>query len=150
MPIVKGTAMWAQVNTPDTKWEPCWKIDLLMPDEEADKLKAAGIKVKRNDDGVYQYKFKRKVTNAKGGANKQPVVVDKDKNPTDVIIGNGSTVAVLYKVFTWKFRPGIGADLDKIQILELVEYTGSSEDFPDTEGEAPTTSPSAPPADEDF
>lgn len=152
MPKITGTAMWARVFDPDTRYEPCWKIDVVLTDAEAQKLKDVGIKVKRNDDGNYQYKFKRKVTGAKGQANRQPIVVGPDKEPFTQLIGNGSKVCVIYKVYEWKnnFGKGVGADLDKIMVLEHVPYgdgtTQKDEDFDD----APAEKPKAKQEDEDF
>lgn len=150
MPIFTGTAMWCFTVKPDTKYEPCWRITLVMSDEEANKLKALGVKVKRNDDGKYEFKFKRNVTNKKGAANRQPIVVDANKEEFDKIIGNGSSVRVIAKPYTWEFkgRKGVGMDLDKIQVLEHVSY-GGDEDFDDKPVED-TPTPQAKEEDEEF
>lgn len=135
MPKAHGIAMWSFIITPDTKFTPCWRTDLILTDAEAMKLKEAGLKVKRNDDGQYQFKFKRNVTNKKGQPNRQPIVVDENKEPFNQIIGNGSEVTIIYKLYEWKnnFGKGIGADLDKIMVHKHVPYEGGSadEDFDD-------------------
>ena len=63
------------------------------------------------------------------------MVVDADKEPFNQIIGNGSEVTIIYKIYEWKnnFGKGIGADLDKIMVHKLVPYAGGNadEDFDD-------------------
>ena len=124
-----GTAMWAFTKTPDSKFEPCWRINLLITDEEAKKLKEIGLKPKRNDDGVFEFKLKRNVERKKGGGqNPPPQVFDAQLNPFDGLIGNGSKVNVKFSVYNWEFKgkKGTSADLQAIQIVELVPYEGSS------------------------
>lgn len=122
-----GIAMWAYTKEADTKFEPQWRITLLLSDAEAKKLKDLGVVVKRNDDGAWEYKFKRKVKNAKGFDNEPPRVVDAAKNTFNGIIGNGSIVNVQFKPFQWKFKKGVGTDLVAVQIVDLVPYGGSGE-----------------------
>lgn len=125
---VSGTALWAFTNILDTKYEPCWRINVVMDDEEANKLKELKLKVKRNDEGKYEYKFKRKLNKANGeGTNPAPRVVDAAKEPFEGIIGNGSKINVQFGVYKWKnsFGAGIGADLQAVQVVDLVPYSGS-------------------------
>lgn len=139
--IARGIAMWARVKDPDVRYEPCWKIDVLLEEPEAKRLKAAGIKVKRNDDDVFVLKVKRLVTKRKGtGNNPPPEVVDKQDKPFDTLIGNGSEVIVQFGVYTWKntFGSGTGLDLQKIQVVNLVPYAGST-NVEDTEVIVPIT-----------
>ena len=125
-----GIAMWSYTKQPDTKFDACWRITLLLSDDEAKKLKAAGLKVKRNDDDVYEYKFKRNVDKKKNkeiiGKNPPPRVVDAGKNTFDGIIGNGSIVNVQFMPYGWEYlgRKGVSADLQAIQIVDLVPYGG--------------------------
>ncbi len=130
--ITKGIAMWAFTKNPDTKFDPQWRITLQLDDEEVKKLKAAGLKPKRNDDDVYEYKFYRKVDRKSGGKNPAPRVVDANKNPFDELIGNGSLVNVQFVPFSWEFKgkKGMSADLVAVQVLNLVPYVGdlSTED----------------------
>lgn len=150
MPVIKGTAMWAFTKTPDTKFEPVWRITVQMTDEEAQKLKEFKVKVRRNDDGIFEYKFKRGVTNKKTGlANPPPRIVDAHKEPFDQIIGNGSKVVVQYKPFEWKnsFGKGIGLDLQAVQVLEHVPYggDGSQDELEVVDDSADELEPSPPP-----
>ena len=135
-----GTCMWAYTKQPDTKYEACWRVTILMSDAEAKKLKDIGIAVKRNDDGVFEYKFKRNVARKDGnGDNPPPRVVDAEKEPFDGIIGNGSIVNVQWAPYQWKFKKGVGADLQAIQVVKLVPYgggaQGSGDEFEVLEGQ---------------
>ena len=140
-----GTAYWAYTKQPDTKFEACWRITLLLSDSEAKKLKDVGLKVKRNDDDIFEYKFKRNVDKRKGGEvigkNPPPRVVDAGKNIFDGIIGNGSIVNVQFMPYSWDFKgkAGMSADLQAIQIVDLVPYAGgpgsTTDEFDVVEGE---------------
>ena len=46
------------------------------------------------------------------------------KNATDKLIGNGSTVNVLYAPFAWEMngKSGTSAILKKVQVVDLVSY----------------------------
>lgn len=134
--LVKGKSFWAFTNTPDVKFEPVYRISVQMDDEEAKKLKAVGLKVRRNDEGVFEYKFKRGVTNKKTGEpNPKPKVVDANREPLDAIIGNGSDVVVQYKVYEWKnsFGKGTSADFQAVQVLNLIPYGDGTGSAPDGE-----------------
>ena len=128
-----GIAMWAYTKQPDTKFDPCWRVTLLLSDDEAKKLKAAGLKIKRNDDDVYEYKFKRNVAKKKGkvvvGENPPPRVVDAAKQTFNGIIGNGSIVNVQFAPYSWDYlgKKGLSADLQAIQIIDLVPYGGGGD-----------------------
>lgn len=146
-----GIAMWAYTRQPDTKFDACWRITIVMSDEEAAKLKEVGLKVKRNDDGAYEYKFKRNCDRKKNGEvigkNDPPRVVDAQKNTFVDMIGNGSRVNVQWSPFSWAFKgkKGISADFVAVQVLDLVPYTGggtSTDEFDSvesTESTAPTS-----------
>ena len=46
------------------------------------------------------------------------------------LVGNGSDVNVLFKTYEWEYagKSGIGADLQAVQVVNLIPY-GDSEDF---------------------
>lgn len=137
MAIVQGKAMWASVQTPNTKFEPVYCIDLVISKKDADTIKKQGLKVKTNDDGEYYVKFKRKLFKKGGDQNKKPKVVDANRQPFAGLIGNGSIVNVQYSVYEWdnSFGSGISADLSGVQVIELVEFTGGDgEEFPVVDG----------------
>ena len=57
----------------------------------------------------------------------------KDSEKRDIkgtLVGNGSDVNVLYKTYEWNYagKNGIGADLQAVQVINLVEYS-EGEDF---------------------
>ena len=138
-----GTASWAFLKTPDSKFEPCWRITVSMSDSEAKKMKDLSLVVKRNDDGAFEYKFKRNVNRKKGGGeNPPPQVVDANKNPFEGSIGNGSTVNVQWAPFNWEWKgkKGVSADLQRVQVVSLVPYIkDDSDDEFDTLGDQEET-----------
>ena len=129
MSIVKGKAMWAAVQYPNTTFEPTYCIDLVVDKKTAELLKKEGLKIKEKD-GDLLVKFKRKVVRADGQKNKPPIVVDAQKKPFDGLIGNGSDVKVQFRTYTYnnRFGEGTGADLQAVQILKLVEFGGATGD----------------------
>lgn len=138
MPLCRGRAFWSFIQKPDVKFEPVYRITIQMEDDEAAKLKAVGLKVRRNDDGVFEYKFKRNVTNKKTGApNPVPKQVDANREPVDSIIGNGSDVVVQYATYNWEYKgkKGTNADFQAVQVINLIPYGDGkvSERLPDGE-----------------
>ena len=127
MPTVEGKAYWASITRPNTTFEPVYQIDLAISDDAADSFKKEGIAVKQDDRGNI-VKFKRKVNRADGNKNPSPRLVASAQNPIDTLIGNGSTVKVMYKPFEWKFagKSGKSLDLQAVQVIDLVPY---GEDF---------------------
>ena len=132
MPTVEGKAYWASITRPNTTFDPVYQVDLAIDDATADDFKSRGVTVKTDDRGNI-IKFKRKVSRQDGSQNPTPRLVDSAKNPVDVLVGNGSTVKVLYKEFEWQFagKSGKSLDLQAVQVLDLVPY---GEDFDVAEG----------------
>ena len=132
MPTVEGKAYWASITRPNTTFDPVYQVDLAIDDTTADDFKSRGVTVKTDDRGNI-IKFKRKVSRQDGSQNPTPRLVDSAKNPVDVLVGNGSTVKVLYKEFEWQFagKSGKSLDLQAVQVLDLVPY---GEDFDVAEG----------------
>jgi len=138
MPLCRGRAFWSFTQKPDVKFEPVYRITIQMEDDEAAKLKAVGLKVRRNDDGIFEYKFKRNVTNKKTGEpNPAPKQVDANREPMTAIIGNGSDVVVQYATYNWEYKgkKGTNADFQAVQVINLVPYGDgkTSERLPDGE-----------------
>ena len=126
MAVIYGTAKWAFINNPNTKFEPCWTIDLA-PDEPSDLeyFRNKGFRIKKDStDGLEYIVIKRKVKKANGESNAQPRLVDANKNPIDVQVGNGSKVGVKYTEYSGegKFGKYQGLDLMAVQVVDLVEY----------------------------
>lgn len=133
----RGIASWCFVNHIDSKYDE-WKVTLTLTKKEADKLKAVGLKVNKvvtdDDEILLQYQFKRNGVNKKTKApNKKPSCVDAALQPYDGMVGNGSEVIVKHRPFAWdnKFGKGISSDFQALQVLNLVEFEGASDDDDD-------------------
>ena len=133
--VIAGTAYWASVITPNTKFDSdgVWTIDVgNLDDLNKKKAQKDGLTVKnKGDEKEDLVKIKRKVRNNKGNLNRQPNVVDANKRlVTDTMIGNGSKVNVLYEPFEWNFggKTGVSADLRAVQVTELVPYSTEEDD----------------------
>jgi hypothetical protein len=68
--------------------------------------------------------IKRKVNGPNGMVRSAPKLLDKNKQPLNVSVGNGSKVRVQYKEWesTWNGTLYKGLDFQAMQVLELVEY----------------------------
>ena len=133
--VISGTAYWASVITPNTKFDAdgVWTIDIgNLDDLNKKKAQKDGLTVKNKGDEKEDFvTIKRKVRNAKGNLNRQPNVVDANKTLiTETMIGNGSKVNVLYEPFEWNFggKTGVSSDLRAVQVTELVPYTTEEDD----------------------
>tara|TARA_A100001391_G_C5038022_1_gene270099 strand:- start:33 stop:506 length:474 start_codon:yes stop_codon:yes gene_type:complete len=133
--VISGTAYWASVITPNTKFDAdgVWTIDVgNLDDLNKKKAQKDGLTVKNKGDEKEDFvTIKRKVRNAKGSLNRQPNVVDANKRLiTETMIGNGSKVNVLYEPFEWNFggKTGVSADLRAVQVTELVPYSTEEDD----------------------
>jgi hypothetical protein len=133
--IIQGIAMWAAVNTPNTRFDPMYCIDLIVTEEVAAQAKKDGLKPKKKEEG-WVLKFKRKLYKKDGSENPKPVVMDAHKNEYTGTIGNGSLVNVQYKFFEWKnnFGAGKGVDLQGVQVLELVPFKTEGDEFEEVDG----------------
>jgi|TARA_R110000851_G_scaffold203008_2_gene354864 hypothetical protein len=128
MAIIEGTAYWASLTRPNSKFEPMWRVDLSVSDEVAEDFKSKGISVGQTvvDEQTINniVRFKRKVSKANGDKNQPPTLVDASKQPLDKIVGNGSKVKVMYRSYDWNFKgkKGVGLDLQAVQVSDLIEY----------------------------
>lgn len=125
MKTIKGTAFWAHLQKPNTRFTPRWCVDLILDPEGVKQLEEDGINVREDDRGLF-VTFKRNTETAKGKPQNQPVILDAKKNKYTGDIGNGSTIKVQYRPFNWTFggKSGVGADLVAVQVLDLVEFGG--------------------------
>ena len=94
MAVIEGTAYWNNITTPNTKFEPVYQTNLIVPDDVAAKFKADGYSVKEMNEGQALV-IKRKVAKKGGGTNPAPKLLDKDKQPLDATVGNGSMFVCL-------------------------------------------------------
>lgn len=137
---IQGKALWASIQTPNTKFDPVYQIDLVIEDKQVAGAKKAGLKIKKTDDGNV-VRFRRPQFRSSGEENKKPVVVDGSNKQLTSLVGNGSLVNVQFSVYEYdnQFGKGTGSDLQGVQVLELVSYTsedGGEFEVEDTEFEA--------------
>lgn len=133
---IQGKALWASVQAPNVKYEPTWQTDLVISDKQVAGAKKAGLKVKKSEDGNV-VTFKRKVLRKDGAENKAPVVVNSRNEPIKDLVGNGSLINVQFSTYSYNnsFGAGVGADLQGIQVLELVEYSNDGGEFGNEAGD---------------
>ena len=131
MSVISGTAYWASIIAPNTTFDSdgVWSIDVCNLDKKnLDIVKKDGLTVKnKGDDRGDFVTAKRKVRNQKSGElNRAPTLVDAQKRAMmNTAVGNGSVVNVKYNPYEWEFagRKGIGANLNAIQVVDLVPYS---------------------------
>jgi hypothetical protein len=139
MAILQGEAYWASVTTPNTTYEPVYSVNLVVDEETAKDFETRGFTIKHMDEGPAVV-IKRKVNGPNGMVRQAPKLVDKNKNPLDARVGNGSNVRVQYKEWesVWKGRTYKGLDFQAMQVIDLVEVgspDGSEFDALDAEME---------------
>jgi|TARA_R100000479_G_scaffold174408_1_gene122570 hypothetical protein len=131
MAVLEGTAYWAFVKTPNTKFEPTYSVNLVVDNETASDFEDRGFTVKQMDEGPAVV-IKRKVNGPNGMIRKAPDLIGRNLEELDVNVGNGSKVRVKYKEWesTWNGRKFKGLDFVKMQVIDLVEYNpeGSGDD----------------------
>lgn len=156
--ILKETKVkWARLgNNPNTKYasdETEWSVDCALTPEQSKDWVAKGFAQKERfdpEDGTAFCKVKRNTHfNKKNPVTGQmekneisaPFVKDKYGDTMDAtIIGNGSICNVQYMERAWEYagKTGVTATLVGVQVVELVEYTGSTGSDEFTYVERPT------------
>ena len=123
MAVVQGTAYWASIKTPNTKFEPVYTVNLVVDEDTANDFASRGHKIKQMDEGP-SIIIKRKVNGPNGMVRVAPRLLDVDKNEVNYAVGNGSKIRVQYNEYegTNKFGDYKGLDLQAIQVLDLIEY----------------------------
>ena len=123
MALVEGVAYWASVTTPNTTYTPVYTVNLVVSDEVANDFRSRGFTVKEMEEGPAPL-IKRKVNGPNGMVRPAPKLLDQNKQPLSVSVGNGSKVKVQYKEWesTWNGTLYKGLDFQAMQVLELVEY----------------------------
>lgn len=122
MAILQGEAYWASVTTPNTTYEPVYSVNLVVDEATAKDFESRGFAIKQMDEGPAVV-IKRKVNGPNGMVRQAPKLIDKNKNPLDARVGNGSNVRVQYKEWEseWKGRTFKGLDFQAMQVIDLVE-----------------------------
>jgi hypothetical protein len=135
MSVIKGSAYWASIVSPNTTFDSdgVWSVDVGNLDKKNLGIaKDDGIEIKnKGDDRGDFVTIKRRVRRKDGGMNKAPEVKDAQKRTMiNTLIGNGSEVNVLYSTYEWEFkgRSGVSADLRAIQVTNLVPYYNTDAD----------------------
>ena len=123
MALVEGVAYWASITTPNTTYTPVYTVNLVVTDEVANDFRSRGFTVKDMEEGPALL-IKRKVNGPNGMVRPAPKLLDQNKQPLSVSVGNGSKVKVQYKEWesTWNGTLYKGLDFQAMQVLELVEY----------------------------
>ena len=141
MAIQEGRAYWANVTLPNTKFEPVYTVDLVIDDEVANNYESRGFKVKTltvNDEVVGRsINIKRKVNGPNGMVRKSPKLLDRNKEPIDEQVGNGSRVKVQFNEWEVENKYGTfkGLDFQAMQVLDLISYkSADGEEFESLEG----------------
>ena len=121
MAILQGEAYWASVTTPNTTYEPVYSVNLVVDEETAKDFESRGFPIKQMDEGP-AIVIKRKVNGPNGMVRQAPKLLDRNKNPLDARVGNGSNVRVQYKEWesVWKGKTFKGLDFQAMQVLDLV------------------------------
>jgi len=129
MAVLEGTAYWAFVTTPNTKYDPVYSVNLVVDNETASDFEDRGFTVKQMEEGPAII-IKRKVNGPKGMVRDAPKLIGRNLEPLTVNVGNGSRVKVKYKEWesTWNGRNFKGLDFIKMQVIDLVEYQSDDDD----------------------
>lgn len=147
--IVKltGIGEWAKVfednrdmHGYDGVYESCdgaCTIDVILDEDNLKKLKASrSIKRGKPDpEGRgHTIRFVRKFDGGQARNSGAPVVLKSDNTPwsfdEDGFIGNGSTVEVTLSVYDTRMANIVGTRLDKVKVLEHIEYVSDMGDSP--------------------
>ena len=137
--VYEGTAMWASITTPNTRFEPKYSIDLVVDNDMAQALTNEGYRVKFDKPDGPTITMKRNVNGPNGMIRKPPTLLDKDKNKLDCLVGNGSRVRVQARPWemTRNGQEFKGLELQAVQVLDLVQYSsGDGDEFDAIESEA--------------
>ena len=126
--VIKGTAQWAHVHEPNDL-SGKFQVDICQLDKATvKKLEDVGIEV-RQGEGEKEHKGSFIVAKTK----RRPKVMDAAKNiwPSNLLIGNGSTVKCSVTPFDWTFKKksGISASLNSLMVVDFksADMSGTGE-----------------------
>ena len=135
MTILSGRAYWTHIVEPNNKGKfPSGKYEIVLGDLSADdikKIKDMGFSNRLKVDAD-------KGTNIKLKSKKQPIVIDKDKNPYSTVpfVGNKSKVKVQVNTYT-AGSAGMQIGVNTIMITDLVEFKSRLVEFDEVDNDAP-------------
>lgn len=125
--VIEGEAVFSRVYRPGGDFNN-FAVTLSVIKEEAKKIKELGLNPRKGKEGDILFTVSRKKMNNFGEVNKPPIVVDAAKNPMTELIGRGSKVKVQINVYEYKkFGGGIAAELEAVQVVDLVPVERSEE-----------------------
>ena len=129
---VKGKAMWANITSPNTRFQPHkYGLTFLTDADTAAKLEGIGLNQVKDRAGQPKYDepaftFSKRAANNDGVANTAPKLINVDGEPIDVSVGNGSEVTVKIKPYKNDF--GQFAELMAVKVENLIEYVEGDTD----------------------
>jgi len=129
---VTGKAMWANITSPNTRFQPHkYSLTVLTDADTAAKLEGIGLNQVKDRAGQPKYDepaftFSKRAANNDGVANAAPKLINVDGEPIDVSVGNGSEVTVKIKPYKNDF--GQFAELMAVKVENLVEYVEGDTD----------------------
>ena len=129
---VKGKAMWANITSPNTRFQPHkYGLTVLTDADTAAKLEGIGLNQVKDRAGQPKYDepaftFSKRAANNDGVANTAPKLINVDGVPNDVSVGNGSEVTVKIKPYKNDF--GQFAELMAVKVENLIEYVEGDTD----------------------
>ena len=130
--VYECTAMWANITTPNTRFEPKYSIDLVVDNDTAQSLKKEGFNVKFDKEEGPTITIKRNVNGPNGMIRKAPKLLDGSKNEMDCLVGNVSKVKVQARPWemTRNGQDFKGLELQAVQVIDLVQYSsGDGDEF---------------------
>ena len=139
MPIMQGKARYVKIlgkpvdGYDKTEADKQWEFELVIDKETEAKL-LPGFNVKSDEKSGDRFvKFSRKAYKKDGEMAKQIAVADHKGADWDrsVMIGNGSTLNVLFENKEWEFgrKSGHRNSVIKVQVWEHIPYEGKDQ-FP--------------------
>lgn len=144
MPILQGKARYAKIlgkpvdGYDKTEKDKQWEFELVI-DKETEARLPQGFTVREDEKSGDRFvKFTRKAYKKDGEAAKPIAVVNHKGEDWDrsIMIGNGSTLNVLFENKEWEFgrKSGFKNSVIKVQVWDHVPYEGR-EQFPTREDE---------------
>jgi len=131
MAVLKNRKVeWASITVPNTTYEPVYTVNLVITDDDADRLRSEGIKVVDKEEGPTVV-IKRKVNGPNGMVRKAPKLIDRNREDLNCKIGNGSKVKVQYKPWEVERQGTVykGLDFQGMQVLDLITYNVDGDEF---------------------
>ena len=132
--IISGTAFWAHVLTPNTRFDPDgeWSIEICNLDATNKKIaEDDGLSIKNKSDDRGDFVCLKQYARTRDGIPRGMPVKDSLRNPfpTEKRIGNGSKVNASYFPRAYKeYGGGVKGYLLGVQVVDLVEYSGDDFD----------------------